>query len=277
MSGPVTVRPFAPDDWQVLRELRLRALELDPEAFGSTYAREAAFPESTWRERAAVMALATRDGTPAGIVGARVVEPTAVELIAMWVAPEHRGHGVGDALTAWVIDRARRERRAAVKLWFARGNEAARRLYERGGFVEVEDDTPLEERFDRHDHRMVRPLRNLQPTTTAVDEAVIPVLRVENAARAVAWYARLGFVKQWEHQFEPGFPWFVCVARGSTRLYLSEHEGDARPDTLLHLNVVDVDAVAAEFGATVDEEGLAGRQVNLVDSEGNRLRIATPR
>ena len=109
------------------------------------------------------------------------------------------------------------------------------------------------------------------------DELVIPVLRVADAARAVRWYARLGFVKQWEHQFEAGFPWFVCVARGPMRLYLSEHLGDARPDTLLHLNVADIDAVAAEFGETVDEHGLAGRQVNLVDPDGNRLRVATPR
>ena len=33
-----------------------------------------------------------------------------------------------------------------------------------------------------------------------------PVLRVEDATRAVAWSGRLGFVKEWEHQFEPGFP-----------------------------------------------------------------------
>ena len=108
-------------------------------------------------------------------------------------------------------------------------------------------------------------------------EAVVPVLRVEGAARAVAWYERLGFVKEWEHQFEPGFPWFVSVARGDVRLYLSEHTGDARPDTLLHLYVRDVDAIAAEFGAVVDEDGLAGREIALTDPDGNRLRIATRR
>jgi catechol 2,3-dioxygenase-like lactoylglutathione lyase family enzyme len=110
-----------------------------------------------------------------------------------------------------------------------------------------------------------------------MDEAVIPVLRVENAARAVEWYRRLGFVKEWEHRFEPGFPWFLCVARGNVRIYLSEHEGDARPDTLLHLYVGDIDAVAAEFGVPVDEEGLAGRECLLVDPDGNRLRVATRR
>ena len=91
----------------------------------------------------------------------------------------------------------------------------------------------------------------------------MPVLYVEDAARAVAWYGRLGFVKEWEHQFEPGFPWFVSVARGNVRLYLSEHKGDARPDTLIHLYVKDIDAVSEEFGIPVDEEGLAGRECAL--------------
>ena len=110
-----------------------------------------------------------------------------------------------------------------------------------------------------------------------MDEEVVPVLHVDDAARAVAWYERLGFAKEWEHQFEPGFPWFVSVARGNIRLYLSEHMGDARPDTLIHLYVSDVDAVATEFGVAVDEEGLAGRECALVDPDANRLRVATRR
>jgi catechol 2,3-dioxygenase-like lactoylglutathione lyase family enzyme len=110
-----------------------------------------------------------------------------------------------------------------------------------------------------------------------VDEAVVPVLYVEDAARAVAWYERLGFGKEWEHQFEPGFPWFVSVARGQVRLYLSEHKGDARPNTLIHLYVADIDRVAEEFAVTIDEEGLAGRECALEDPDGNRLRVATRR
>src|SRR4051794_31294535 len=110
-----------------------------------------------------------------------------------------------------------------------------------------------------------------------MDEEVVPVLRVAEAARAVAWYERLGFVKEWEHQFEPGLPWFLSVARGDVRLYLSEHKGDAPPDTLIHLYVDDIDTVSAEFGIAVDEEGLAGRECDLVDPDGNRLRVATRR
>jgi len=110
-----------------------------------------------------------------------------------------------------------------------------------------------------------------------VEEEVIPVLYVEDATRAVTWYERLGFRKEWEHQFEPGFPLFVSVARGRIRLYLSEHKGDAHPNTLLHLNVKDIDAISEEFGIPVDDEGLAGRECDLEDPDGNRLRLATPR
>jgi catechol 2,3-dioxygenase-like lactoylglutathione lyase family enzyme len=108
-------------------------------------------------------------------------------------------------------------------------------------------------------------------------EEVIPVLRVTDAAKAVAWYARLGFVKEWEHQFEPGFPYFLSIARGDVRIYLSEHLGDAVPNTLIHLYVNDIDAVSEEFGIPVDENGLAGRECDIEDLDGNRLRIATRR
>ncbi|GAA1103314.1 glyoxalase superfamily protein [Nocardiopsis composta] len=106
-----------------------------------------------------------------------------------------------------------------------------------------------------------------------VQEQAVPILRVADAGAAAAWYARLGFAEEWVHRFEPGFPAFVSVARGEVRLFLSEHTGDARPDTLVHLWVRDVDAVAAEFGAPVEEMPW-GRQVDLRDPDGNRLRAA---
>ena len=108
-----------------------------------------------------------------------------------------------------------------------------------------------------------------------MEEEVIPVLRVSNAAAAAAWYQRLGFAQEWEHRFEPGFPAFVSIARGQVRLFLSEHTGDARPDTLIYLRLRDLDAIAKEFGAAVEQPPW-GPEVHLRDPDGNRLRIGTP-
>jgi len=107
-------------------------------------------------------------------------------------------------------------------------------------------------------------------------EEVIPILRVSDAARAAAWYRRLGFEQEWEHRFEPHLPAFVSVARGSMRLFLSEHTGDARPDTLLYLRIDDVDRVAGQFGVPVEDAPWA-REVELRDPDRNRLRLGTPK
>lgn len=104
-------------------------------------------------------------------------------------------------------------------------------------------------------------------------EESIPVLRVADASRAVAWYRRLGYDQEWEHRFEPGFPVFVSISRhGDARIFLSEHTGDAVPNGLVHLRVSDIEPIAAEFDAEIAEQPW-GREVHLVDPDGNRLRV----
>ena len=106
-------------------------------------------------------------------------------------------------------------------------------------------------------------------------QEVIPIIRVSDATRALAWYERLGFAKEWEHRFEPHFPAFVSVARGQARIYLSEHEGDARPGTLLYVRHSDLDTVSAEFDAVIETADW-GRELELTDPDGNRLRVSEP-
>ncbi len=65
------------------------------------------------------------------------------------------------------------------------------------------------------------------------------------------------------------------MARGELRTFLSEHTGDARPDTLLYLRLPDVDSIAAEFWVTAEDAPWA-REIELRDPDGNRLRIGTP-
>jgi hypothetical protein len=59
------------------------------------------------------------------------------------------------------------------------------------------------------------------------------------------------------------------------RLFLSEHTGDARPDTLIYLCLRDIDTIAEEFGATVEQLSW-GAEVWLRDPDGNRLRVGMP-
>ncbi len=106
-------------------------------------------------------------------------------------------------------------------------------------------------------------------------EQVVPIFRVTDAAAAIAWYERLGFEREFEHRFEPGFPLYLGIRRGDARIHLSEHAGDARPGTLVYFWVDDVDSIAAEFGATVESEPW-GREIGLTDPDGNRLRIGQP-
>lgn len=113
-------------------------------------------------------------------------------------------------------------------------------------------------------------------STEETAEQAIPILRIADAETAVAWYASLGFTEEWVHRFEPGFPAFVSVARGPVRLFLSEHEGDAKPGGVVYLRLREVDAIAARFGAEAEDTEWRTREVELSDPDGNRIRIGMP-
>jgi hypothetical protein len=67
----IEIQALRPDDWRTVREIRLRGLEDAPLAFTSSYERESAFDEATWRDRASTCQwfLAVEDSEPIGIAG----------------------------------------------------------------------------------------------------------------------------------------------------------------------------------------------------------------
>ncbi|HEX7535430.1 MAG TPA: GNAT family N-acetyltransferase [Dermatophilaceae bacterium] len=134
------------EDWRELRAVRLAALAEAPAAFGSNLRREQDFGEDQWRDwsRSAGLFIARVGGTPVGMA-AGVSGDSNVEckLVGMWVDPGWRGRDVASGLVGSVIDWARSEGSERVRLWVADGNESARRLYERLGFVVTGDRKPV--------------------------------------------------------------------------------------------------------------------------------------
>ena len=111
---------------------------------------------------------------------------------------------------------------------------------------------------------------------SALADELVPIFRVEAAREVAAWHARLGFEVLGEHQFEPGLPLYVFLRRNGVQLHLSEHLGDAPPRSLAYFYVGDageLDEIATEFGVSVCTQPW-GREVQLADPCGNRLRIA---
>jgi len=125
------------------KTVRLSALQDSPTAFGSTYAREAAFPDAEWRTRAAKMNgekrigyLAMDNAVPCGIAAGFLDEhdPIRAHLVSMWVAPAYRRTGTGsllvDAVQAWARTRGVYE----LRLMVTSSNQGAIAFYERQGF-----------------------------------------------------------------------------------------------------------------------------------------------
>ncbi|ANW05268.1 GNAT family N-acetyltransferase [Bradyrhizobium icense] len=140
-TGGAQIRRLELADAALYRDIRLEALQKNPEAFGSTFERESAQPLSWFEaviDRADIFG-AFLDGKLTGIAGFSAQEGSKQahkgRLWAMYIRDTARGSGLGKLLVAAVLDHAR-GRVEMVQLTVVSENEAARRLYSAMGFVE---------------------------------------------------------------------------------------------------------------------------------------------
>jgi GNAT superfamily N-acetyltransferase len=153
----VEVRHVREDEWQAMRDVRLRALADAPDAFGTTHAEASERAEKWWRDWTArsvdndsqTFVLAWDGDDPVGIAGV-FADSGAWLVISMWVDPRVRGAGVGRQLLEAVVGWARAQApEHPIRLSVTDGNDAARRLYERHGFVDTGVTEPLRSNSER--------------------------------------------------------------------------------------------------------------------------------
>ncbi|MFM7134439.1 MAG: N-acetyltransferase family protein [Planctomycetota bacterium] len=137
----IEICTISPDDWPLWRSLRLRALTENPAAFGSRLEDWRAASEARWRERlgksGSANFVARSGGAAVGMASGVPADAIEVaELVSMWVAPEARGRGVGDALVSSVVRWARSRGARELRLDVTAANSRAVALYARHGFVD---------------------------------------------------------------------------------------------------------------------------------------------
>ena len=135
--------PITIDDVDAYRTARLRALREDGHAFTETYENMRSWPEEHWAARVADNArhettttqVAWSDDVVVGMASGLHLDPAAPpELVAMWVAPEARGHGVGAELVERIAQWAGGVSSEPLELWVMSDNASAIRFYEGCGF-----------------------------------------------------------------------------------------------------------------------------------------------
>ena len=113
-------------------------------------------------------------------------------------------------------------------------------------------------------------------------DQTVPILRIFSVDKAREFYLEfLGFTLDWEHRFAADLPLYMQVSRGALCLHLSEHHGDACPDSTVFVRMRGVEALHRELTAKsyrylrpgVERAPWGARVMEVTDPFGNRIRF----
>jgi GNAT superfamily N-acetyltransferase len=156
----ITLRRADPDDWRIYRELRLRALREEPQAYASRLERELQLTDQQWRDRLgrAVTVLAFREEELVGTATGIWQGDGDMMIVAMYAVPHARGRGLAVRLIDEIAEAAMAGGGRQLLLDLAEGNAAAERSYRRYGFVPTGRSTPMERDRSIMESRFAYPL-----------------------------------------------------------------------------------------------------------------------
>lgn len=122
-------------------------------------------------------------------------------------------------------------------------------------------------------------------------QQTIPIFRIFDLDKARDFYLYwLGFTVEFEHQFEPGTPYYIGIRKDEIRIHLSEHHGDSTPGSKLFIVCTGIRTYFEEitgrpyryYRPTLAETFYGTLEFTVQDPFGNRLsfneyRVETPR
>lgn len=135
------------DDWERYRNIRLRALREEPQAYLDTYEQKLLDPPEKWKQRIeeaaagrAYLYFAEKSGSLVGMIGAFFKGDQSKATIAgVFVAQEARGQGIGKLLMQTILNNLmKRPGLKVITLSVNTKQIVARTMYERMGFAKKE-------------------------------------------------------------------------------------------------------------------------------------------
>jgi ribosomal protein S18 acetylase RimI-like enzyme len=167
------VVPLQPDQWQVLKRLRLAALADAPDAFSPLLAEVVAQPDSYWRAWAGRLAAPERnifvvrhEEDYVGLAGASVDEQGVGHVGAVWLDPAYRGRGASRALIGATCDFLDAAGATRTLLTATETSLAAIALYRSFGFELTGNAEPLRPGSHLSNLEMARPRPALPPAAS---------------------------------------------------------------------------------------------------------------
>jgi ribosomal protein S18 acetylase RimI-like enzyme len=161
------IRLAEPEDWEAVRDIRLRMLREEPDAYASEYQAEARFEPDLWKQRLATAAsyLAFDDDQAlVGIATGLEAGEGDTYVVGMYVAPEARGSGCAHQLLDAIAELATRRHAKRLVLEVAESNIRATRSYRSYGFVETGRRRTLERDPGITEIEFAYPLTRTRPT-----------------------------------------------------------------------------------------------------------------
>jgi hypothetical protein len=86
------IRAAEPSDWEAVRDIRLRSLREEPDAYASDYQTEARFEPTVWKQRLATASSYLAFDDDHALVGIATGLDTGDGKRPGWVISAHKGH-----------------------------------------------------------------------------------------------------------------------------------------------------------------------------------------